>query len=80
MYVALGVLFALAFVTRGVGRLDPSAKKGTIGFRLIIFPGVVALWPILAKRWYKGMNEPPEEETPHRVAANLYFDPFGRNP
>lgn len=79
IYVALGVVFALAFVTKGVGAIDPVAKEGTIGFRLLIFPGAVALWPLLAKRWYRGVTEPPAEETPHRMAANMHFDPFGRN-
>jgi len=50
-YAALGVLFALAFVTRGVQRVDPAAKTGTLGFRLLIVPGAVALWPLLLRRW-----------------------------
>jgi hypothetical protein len=50
-YFALGILFALAFVAAGIGRVDPVAKDSGVGFRLIIFPGVVALWPWLLKRW-----------------------------
>jgi len=49
-YLALGILFALAFVTAGIGHVDPVAKDSGVGFRLIIFPGVVALWPWLLKR------------------------------
>jgi hypothetical protein len=46
-YVAAGAVFAVAFLTWGVSRIDPAARKGTLGFRLIILPGVVALWPVL---------------------------------
>lgn len=69
VYAALGLIFALAFVTRGVGRVDPAAREGTWGFRLLILPGTVALWPLLARRWLVGVTAPPEEKNPHRMAA-----------
>jgi hypothetical protein len=50
-YLALGILFALAFVTAGIGRVDPVAKDSGLAFRLIIFPGVAATWPWLLKKW-----------------------------
>lgn len=67
-YVAVGLLFAAAFVATGVGRIDPSAEHAPIGFRLLIVPGTVALWPLLAIRWIRG-QQPPTESTPHRIAA-----------
>jgi hypothetical protein len=36
---------------RGIYRLDKQARQSSLGFRLIILPGVVALWPLLLKRW-----------------------------
>lgn len=51
IYAVIGVLFALAFVVRGAGVIDPSAKGAPIGFRLLIFPASVLLWPLLAARW-----------------------------
>ena len=48
-YFAVGLLFAIAFVVRGIDRVDGTAK--TIGFRLIVLPGATALWPILLARW-----------------------------
>jgi hypothetical protein len=47
VYLAIGVLFAIAFVTRLVSRIDPVAADGPIGFRLLIFPGAALLWPIV---------------------------------
>ncbi|NIT94361.1 MAG: hypothetical protein GWN79_02150, partial [Actinobacteria bacterium] len=35
-YVALGLLFGIPFVLRGVQKIDPVAENGTWGFRLII--------------------------------------------
>jgi len=57
VYGALGVMFAIAFVTAGVDRIDPVAKTSTLGFRIMIFPGAAALWPLLLTRWIKGGGE-----------------------
>ncbi len=67
-YVALGVLFAVPFVILGIGRIDPAAKHGTRGFRVMVFPGVVALWPVLLRRWLSGSTRPPAERNAHRDA------------
>lgn len=69
VYLAIGVAFAVAFVTRGVGRIDPAAREGSWGFRLAILPGTAALWPLLARRWARG-GAPPEERNAHRDAAH----------
>lgn len=68
-YAALGFVFALAFAWRGAGRVDPVAKEGTWGFRLLIIPGAMALWPLLLGRWLGGDGQPPDERNPHREAA-----------
>ena len=67
-YAAIGVVFGIPFVVTGARRLDPVAKDGTRGFRLLVFPGVVALWPLLAMRWYRG-DKPRVERNAHRNAA-----------
>ena len=68
IYAAVGFVFAIAFVWKGVGKIDPAAAEGTIGFRLLIIPGTIALWPILARRWLQ-LQGPPEERNAHRDAA-----------
>lgn len=68
IYTVLGLLFAIAFVLFGASRIDPAAREGSLGFRLLVFPGCVALWPILARRWWSG-SPPPEENNAHRAAA-----------
>jgi hypothetical protein len=56
LYLALGFVFAVLFVSRGAATIDPSARAGTIGFKLLIFPGVVSLWPLLARRWIRARS------------------------
>ncbi|NWG46542.1 MAG: hypothetical protein HXY25_08345 [Alphaproteobacteria bacterium] len=50
-YLCAGALFALVFLWRGVEMLDPAARGTGAGFRLILLPGTLALWPVLALRW-----------------------------
>ncbi len=68
-YAAVGCLFAVPFVLRGAAAIDPAARQGSWGFRLLILPGAAAFWPLLAWRWLRGVEEPPEESNAHRCAA-----------
>lgn len=52
-YAAIGAVFALAFAWRGAGRLEPVAREGTFGFRVLILPGAATLWPYLLLRWLR---------------------------
>lgn len=60
-YALIGVVFAIAFVTSGVTRVDRNVTGSTRGFRLIIIPGVAALWPVMFARWIAAGR-------PHRTA------------
>jgi hypothetical protein len=68
-YLICGLLFAIPFVVMGAGKIDSQARHGGWGFRLLIIPGAMALWPLLARRWLVGGGEPPEEKDAHRRAA-----------
>ena len=54
LYFAIGVLFALAFEIFGLARVDEAAHGAGLGFRILIFPALAALWPIMAVRWITG--------------------------
>ena len=69
VYLALGLVFAIAFVIFGVGKIDGNAVKGSWGFRLLILPGCMALWPLLLKRWLQKSTSPPDECSPHICAS-----------
>jgi len=69
IYLLGGVVFAIPFALVGAGRIDPHATHGSWGFRFLIIPGTILLWPLLLRRWIRGIHEPPEENNPHRRAA-----------
>ena len=69
VYAGVGLVLAIPFVAFGVSRVDRSAHGAPILFRLLILPGAVALWPIVARWWLSGRGEPPEESNAHRRAA-----------
>ena len=74
VYAGIGLVFAVAFLLRGAARLDPNADGATWGFKALILPGTVALWPLLLVRWMRApssnlLGNPPEERSPHRVKA-----------
>jgi hypothetical protein len=52
-YGVVGAVFAVAFVTRGIQRIDPVAEHAPVGFRLIVMPGAAAFWPLLLVRWIR---------------------------
>jgi hypothetical protein len=56
-YAGVGGVFALWFCLdlggRGVSRLDHAARGSGVLFRAMIFPGVVALWPLMLMKWLK---------------------------
>ena len=67
-YLLCGIAFAIPFVLKGPGRIDPHAAHRSWGFRVLIIPGVTALWPLLLSRWTSGLTAPPEECNAHRRA------------
>ena len=63
LYLLLGFIFAIAFLIKGVTVVDEGAHGSSTGFRIIILPGVILLWPVLLKKW---INAKP---TSHDEAA-----------
>lgn len=68
VYALAGAGFALLFLPRAVARLDPRIAGAPKTLRLLILPGIVALWPLFAWRWITGAHE-PIEDNPHRAKA-----------
>jgi len=56
VYGLAGIAFAGGFVIFGIHRVDPVAEHSTIGFRLIVIPGVAALWPLLLTQWLQAVS------------------------
>ncbi|HQR05280.1 MAG TPA: hypothetical protein PLN21_00585 [Gemmatales bacterium] len=51
LYLGVGLLFGLTFITWGLERLDHACKGTSWLFRFLLLPGSIALWPWLAHRW-----------------------------
>jgi hypothetical protein len=51
LYAAIGAVVALAFAIVGVTRVQPASV--TLGARILILPGALALWPYVLARWIK---------------------------
>ena len=52
VYLALGLLFSIPFVIKGVPVIDPDGAQGTKWtFRVIIIPGTIIFWPVLLRKW-----------------------------
>jgi hypothetical protein len=67
-YALTGLGFAMLFLPRAVVHLDPRVAGAAKTLRLLILPGVVALWPLFAWRWFSRSGE-PVERNPHRAKA-----------
>ena len=57
IYLLLGLVFALAFVTKGAGKIDEAAQESGPGFKIIIIPGTMVFWPVLLKKWLKATKK-----------------------
>ena len=68
IYAGVGILVAVWLQVRGLDRLDPAAAGAAWGFRILMIPGLVAFWPLLALRALRG-GGPPAEHNAHRGAA-----------
>ena len=51
LYLLCGLLFAIAFVIKGVTVIDKGAHGASIGFRIIIIPATIIFWPVLLRKW-----------------------------
>ena len=53
VYLLAGVLFVIPFLMKGLNKIDKGANGSTIGFKIIIIPGVIVFWPVLLKKCMK---------------------------
>ena len=56
IYLLGGVLFVIPFLMKGLKEIDEGAHDSTIGFKIIIIPGVIVFWPVLLSKWMTNLN------------------------
>lgn len=71
VYMGLGLVVALlvVFVPSLGSRVDRGLAASRSGFRLLILPGCILLWPWLARRALRGEGDPPIERNAHRARS-----------
>ena len=67
-YIYAGLVFSAIFVIFLIRRVDPDATGWSIGFRLVIVPGLCVFWPMFVTRLIRGKQRPTERNA-HRIAA-----------
>jgi hypothetical protein len=66
-YLVAGVVVAVWVEVFALQQLDPVAAHGTWGFRVLIFPGLVLLWPVMLRKGWKARHhryDSPDAERP----------------
>jgi hypothetical protein len=53
LYFGVGLLFGLYFMFLGAAKIDSIMADSKKKVRLLLFPGVVATWPLLLIRLFK---------------------------
>ncbi|NNE67801.1 MAG: hypothetical protein HKN33_14660 [Pyrinomonadaceae bacterium] len=69
IYLVIGTLFSLYFVTAKIAEFDDSAKGAGIGFRLVIFFGAIPFWVFLLSRMISGTTGVAETNEHRRSAG-----------
>lgn len=52
-YLGLGIIIACLYLIKAIHKVDQTAISTSLGFKLIIFPGLAMLWPIMLMKWSK---------------------------
>jgi hypothetical protein len=51
LYLGAGFIFAIIFILKGIQKMDPAAHGSSWGFRILIIPGMMLMWPVLLRKW-----------------------------
>ena len=57
VYLLIGLLFSIPFYLQGMKKVDAETQQSGMVFKLIIFPGILAFWPVLLNKWRKASNQ-----------------------
>lgn len=58
-YLAVGSAVAVLLLLGLIGRVDPLAGQAPIRVRLLLFPGLTALWPLILVKALLGRPKEP---------------------
>ena len=58
-YIALGAVASVFIHLRVLAKLDSAAEGGSWGFRVLVTPGLIGLWPVVLYKARKRTSERP---------------------
>lgn len=53
VYIAIGILFSVVFIWKGLSKTDQGVVGSGKLFKVLIFPGLVTFWPLFLTKWRK---------------------------
>lgn len=67
LYLGFGFLAGCWLAFTRLGNFDPAAQNGSLGFRLLMIPGLAIFWPRFL--FAKARSNVPEERNAHRLKS-----------
>ena len=56
IYLLIGLIFSVFFLIKGLTQLDAATEGSGLFFKMLIFPGLLVFWPIIALKWKKAIQ------------------------
>ena len=60
IYLIIGILIYFPLIKKGIITFDESMHETPLFFKILIFPGVVALWLPLVLKWKNSLKNSPK--------------------
>jgi len=70
IYLGLGLLAAIVLHARGLREIDPGVVGAGWLFRVLVTPGILALWPVLLPRWLRARGGAASPGAVHRPLSS----------
>jgi hypothetical protein len=70
-YALAGVMLLIPFHRFALPRLDESANGASRGFRVLVSPGLVALWPVILRKWLAARRGGEVHGSPDEPVSSL---------
>lgn len=62
VYIIAGICFLPFFYSKGIHTIDEAVKGSSVGFYIIIIPGVLIFWPVLLRQWRRSLKAKTHEQ------------------
>ncbi|MEO6722863.1 MAG: hypothetical protein ABIN67_21025 [Ferruginibacter sp.] len=70
IYLCCGMVFAIVLLASGIGKIVEGAQDSSLGFKVLVIPGIIVFWPALLQKWIKlqsGKTVKIDHKKPDRI-------------